>query len=369
MKIKNSLGIPKIYYGLHMAPGVAEYKAGDGEAYRILINEDTIKNMGPSFEGRPVFVDHVDEVDLSKVREEADGYVVEAFYNKADGKHWVKFIVVSDEGKKAIQNGFLLSNAYFPKSFTGGGVWQGVDYAKEVTSGEYEHLALVKNPRYESKILTPEEFKQYNGEREVELQKLANSNERNSSMGLNIFKRTKVENAVDFESMVVVLPKSKKEKTISQLVNEMDEMENMLGKPMAADVAHLVKLHDGSECSVGDLVSKHKAMHDELESIKKEKTNATEVEAESDVVTEPAKVEVEGDKQNADEESDKKDEKDGKEKDKEKKQNEADKVKKENFEKLNNAAAKAAAEAQPSVKVELMEDRIARGKSRYGKSS
>jgi hypothetical protein len=222
-KLKNATEPPKRYFGLHMSEGIAEYKEIGTDPLVILINESTIKKMDPSFEGRPVYVKHVEEVDLRNIQMEADGYVVKSFFNKADGKHWVEFLVVSDRGHEAIRNGWRLSNAYMPKSFGPGGFWHGAEYQKEVTMGEYEHLAIVPNPRYdESVVYTPEDFKAYNERKEQELKKFANSKGERSV--LSFFKKSKVENQ-DLENLTVVLPKSKREVTISQLINDVDEME------------------------------------------------------------------------------------------------------------------------------------------------
>ena len=189
--ITNAKILPRRFYGLHMAPGVAEYKdetTNNGQPYRIFIGEDVIKNMDSTFEGRPVYVRHVDQVNMDKLQHEADGYVVKSFFNARDGKHWVEFIVVSDKGHEAIRSGWKLSNAYIPKSFAGSGLWHGVEYVKEVMDGEYEHLALVPNPRYEeSIILTPDEFKNYNNEKELELQKLSNSSNKEKKGMFNFF--------------------------------------------------------------------------------------------------------------------------------------------------------------------------------------
>lgn len=238
---------PKVFYGLHMAPGVAEYRDADADPYRILVNENTIKQMDPTLVGKPVYVRHKDEVDLSKLSE-IDGWVVESFFNQSDGKHWCKFIVVTDKGNDAIKNGWRLSNAYVPKNFGPGGLWHGVEYAKEVTSGEYEHLAIVPDPRYdESVIMTADEFKNYNETKGLELKRLANS--KGETSVLNIFKRTKVENSSDFDSMMVQLPVSKKEMTLTQLVNEHDKIVNMAGY---ASEEHMVNLGE-EEMSVKDL--------------------------------------------------------------------------------------------------------------------
>lgn len=286
--MQNEKSPTEVYYGLHFCPGVAEYAEEGKEPYRIFINEATIRKMNPTFQGRPVYVQHVDKVDVENLRETADGYVIDSFYNAADGKTWVKFIVVSEEGKRAIKNGWRLSNAYVPKSFGSGGLWNGVEYAKEVTDGEYEHLAIVPNPRYEeSVIMTPQEFKNYNESKELELKKLANSKDQKGEKSvLNIFKRVKVENAVDLESTVVELPKSKKEMTIAALVNEMDKVLNMHG--YAAN-EHMVKVGN-AEMSVGDLVKKHMDMCNEMEEMKKAKDEKNEQPEEHEKMPEVEKA-------------------------------------------------------------------------------
>lgn len=357
---------------MHFYPGVAEYQEAGKDPYRVLLLENAIRSMDPTFAGRPIFVEHVDEVasNLDELKKEADGWVVESFYNAADGKHWVKFIVVSEHAERAIQSGMRLSNAYIPTSFERGGLWNGVTYSKEITSGEYEHLAIVKNPRYEeSVIMTPEEFKKYNEDKVVELKRLSNSTnkkEGETQMSLKWFKKTKVENAADFEGMSVMLPKSQKEFTISQLVNDMDMMEDAKAKnEVMADPSHKVKMHDGSMCNVGELLEKHKAMCDELEAMKKPK----EEMANDEEIDEGLKDlgDHGGDKgleNKEDEEAKKKalqlDEHEEKEIEEAKKKNAKDKA-----DKLRNAHLVADAGFK-TAKVELSEDRVARGKSLYG---
>lgn len=345
-KIHNASRKPVVYFGLHMVEGVAEYKTPDAEPYRILVNESTIKEMDKTFQGCPVYVQHVDNVNLDNLQAEADGYVVRSFFNKADGKHWAEFIVVSDKGHEAITKGWRLSNAYVPKGGWGaGGNWHGVEYSKEVMAGEYEHLAIVENPRYdESVVLTPEQFKQYNSDKEQTLERIANS-KGEKSVKFNFFKREKVENSADIETMSVRL-KNGSELTISELV---EKVENMSGY---ASGEHMVKVNDNEEMSVSDLSNKYNEMC---------KKNADEEEAK---------------KKNAEDEELKKknsemtDEEKKKNEEEEKKKNEdaaaAEEAKKnslDHFEALKNADLSV---IKNDVIVELTEDKIARGKSRYG---
>lgn len=262
--IKNSTA-GKVFYGMHFCPGVARYPEKDN--LMIFINENTIRDMNPTFSAKPVFVEHVDGVDddLDEVRTEADGWVVESFYNEADGKTWAKFIIVSDRGIKAIARGYRLSNAYEVSKKGASGVWNGVPYEEEVLAGEFEHLALVKNPRYEeSVVLTPEQFKEYNEEQKENLKRFANS-KGGKQMGFRLFKRQE-DTAVDPDKTLVELEKSGKVVPLAKVMNAYEKMLNLHGY---ADQEHMVKLHDGSECSVGDLLKKHKKALNDIESLKK----------------------------------------------------------------------------------------------------
>lgn len=354
-----------VWYGLHFYSGLAEYQEPDKDPYRVYLNENTLRAMDPSFAGRPVFVQHVDGVDenLDSLRNEADGWVVESFYNESDGKHWVKFLVCSEEGESAIRKGWQLSNCYIPKTFSNGGLWNGIAYTKEITGGEYEHLAIVPNPRYEeSVIMNPEQFKKYNEDKKVELKRL--SNERKEPGMLKFFKKTKVENAIDLESMSVVLPKSGREVSITKLVNEMDEHEEKKKDTNSgmADLDHKVKMHDSTYCNVAELVEKHKALHDELEGMKSKKEDAVEMpEEEKEEKEEKPKNDDEG----TENEEDKSDVKKNLKLD-EHEEKEVKDAKQKNAmlkaERLRNANFERAA----PVSIELSSDKIARGKSRYG---
>jgi hypothetical protein len=267
--LANSKG--KIYYGMHCYPGVARYEPPNEQPFTVLLNESVIRNMGPSFAGKPIFVQHVDDVEqnLDELRGEVDGWVIESFFNQADGKNWAKFIVVSEKGLAAIKEGWRLSNAYFPECEERPGNWNGVPYERVVVDGEYEHLAIVQNPRYEeSVIMTPEQFKNYNEKQTVELKRLANSQDKKKEnpMALKLFKRTKLENAPDLDGMIVELPKSKKEVLVTKAIEEYDKLVNMNGY---ANGDHMVKVGDkGDEMSVNDLVKKHLEMCNEMEGMK-----------------------------------------------------------------------------------------------------
>lgn len=352
--IKNAKQLPSVFFGLHFAPGIAEYAEDGKEPLRIFINESTAKKLDPTFQGKPIYVQHVDEVKLSTLERDIDGVVFDSFYNKCDGKHWCRFEVHTDAAHEAIRKGWKLSNAYLIKGAQGAaGTWHGMEYQKEILDGEYEHLALVENPRYsESIILTPAEFKAYNEKKEIELRRLANSKEEKPKMKLNIFKREKIENSLDLESTMVELPISKKEMTIAQVVNELDKVLNMHG--YASD-EHMVKLNDDEEMSVKDLKKNWGKMKSEMDEMKEKKENET--------VEEPTEGDELGEKEDKkmypkNKKKENEGEDDSLEMKPEKKKNEGD-----NFSKIKNAPKKFEAEEN---KVVPIYDGVKRGKQLFG---
>lgn len=359
-----------IYYGIHFYPGVVQYNPPEEKPYKLFLDEDVLRSMDQSFAGRPVFVDHVDDVpsEKSKLKNEADGWVIESFFNKNDGKHWAKFIIVSDEGERAIKNGMRLSNSYFPLSFSHGGTWNAIPYDRRLISGQYEHLALVKNPRYnESIVLTCEQFKKYNEEKANEIERIKNNNDDgDNQMALNFWKRTKVDNSTDLEGMCVTLPKSKKEISIVDLINNADEQEIKSREPKIANGEEIVTV-DGEKMKISQLIEKYE------ETLQNDDV--------SDVSYNPAAMNgpEEGEEWEGEEEEEEEEEK--KIHAKKKKKKSAPKMKKEDDEdyemdmgKKKNAEDKAnklrnsgpTQTVQNEAPMELTTDNIARGKLMYG---
>ena len=294
-----------IYYGLHFYPGICQYQEGNEDPYRVFLPESTLRSMDPSFAGRPVFVLHVNEIetDLEQLRQEADGWVVESFYNEADGKHWAKFVVVSQKGKEAVGRGLKLSNCYVPTSLGPGGTWNGIDYKNEITAATYEHLAIVPNPRYEeSIILTPDQFKKYNEDHFEELKKLKNSKNERKSM-FSFWKREKVQNSADLDSMSVLLPKSNKEVMLAKLVNDADEHEMKKDEAKMCRDNDLVE-HKGEKMTVGELKAKHDAMCDDIKEMKAKHYDDVKKDASEEKEAEPKPMDKKADKKNKEGEDD-----------------------------------------------------------------
>ena len=114
----------------------------------------------------------------------------------------------------------------------GGGVWHNNPYKKEILDGEYEHLALVADPRYEEAvILTPEDFKSYKEAKKKEI----------DAMSLDNSKKAVIKKSVE---------NNKERKTMFQFFTK-KKVENMDGVALQ-DVE--VQLENGSSMKIGDIV-------------------------------------------------------------------------------------------------------------------
>jgi len=158
---RNEKDFPESFFCRHMQDGITGRNSNvEGEG-KLFISNETIKKMAPSLKNKPVYVDHQD-VKLETLKKDADGYITRSFYNEKDGWLWAEMIIISDEAKQKIREGFGVSNAYMPIETKGKGTCNSVDFDEEITSAEFTHMAIVQTPRYEEAIIyTPEGFEKY----------------------------------------------------------------------------------------------------------------------------------------------------------------------------------------------------------------
>jgi hypothetical protein len=291
---KNAKEMPKVFYCKHIQAGVAKY-----EDEMILIENETLKKMAPSMVGCPVYVGH-QKVDLEQITEQADGYIVDNFYNQNDGWFWAKFIAVSDKGHVAIRNGYGVSNAYIPTSSSQSGVWHNVNYDREILDAQYTHLAIVNNPRYEeSIILTPEQFKSYNDEKKNQLEEMQNSKGKTifniGGKTMKLFKFTKEEmtpeenihdlsveltngKTIKISEMINAVEEEEKKKEEEEKINGETEIE-VAGKKMTLNAlksAYENMLNKKQKENEAEEEEKKKAEKEEAEKEEAEKKNAEE---------------------------------------------------------------------------------------------
>ena len=144
--IQNEKSWPKTYTRKFLEQGLVDYK--DSGYGTLLLPKKTIDDLIPSFIGKPVIVKHQD-VDQGNFLDAAVGYIASITFNQADGWYYCTFIITHDEGHEKLSEGWGVSCFYKAQQVRGGGKYHNVDYDGEIVSGEGEHLALVKNPRYE----------------------------------------------------------------------------------------------------------------------------------------------------------------------------------------------------------------------------
>lgn len=341
----NARAFPVIFYCRHMLPGVCAY-----ESENILLDADGMKASAPSMVGKPVYVQH-QKVNLDNIQAEADGWVVDCFYNELDGWLWAKCLAVSDEAQTAIANKWSVSNAYKPTDWSDAGQHLGVDYDRKIRKHEFTHLAIVPNPRYEeAKIFSPEEFKSYQEEKRTQLDELQNSKPVEGHPMFKFFqkKNEELKNGLPADadlSTIEIEIEGGKRMPLSEIINAVkkNEEDEKAKKKDDEEKENKKKMwNEDTEVTVGedkmplkDLMNKYNAMC---------KTNADEEEKK------------EKEKKNAEKEEKEKKEKE--EKEKEEKENAKRMLE------LQNAHTK-----KSPVVIDLKMDKVARGKDRYGSGS
>ena len=155
------MGVPKSYKIRFIEPGIISYN--DSGAGVVFVSREALDRMAPSFRNCPViFVpESHDDSDASTAfnfddvaATPASGIVAGIPYWGDDGWMWADISVWDEEAQAAIAGGFNVSCAYKPTEETDGGEWHSIPYDVELGNGKYEHLAIVKRPRYEgSRIL------------------------------------------------------------------------------------------------------------------------------------------------------------------------------------------------------------------------
>jgi len=179
---------PKRYRAEFIEPGVISYQdVGQG---MVFVSREALSRMIPSFIGKPVVnVEHKDltveqafKLTDEEVEALADGVVYDCGWLE-NGWKFCDFIVWDLETQKNIdENGFSVSCAYKPSEVGKGGSWHNIPYDEEVINGNYTHLAIVINPRYEkSKVY--ELPKEYQNSLSDELVNILTKKNKESKMG------------------------------------------------------------------------------------------------------------------------------------------------------------------------------------------
>jgi len=231
------MSIPRSYKIRFIEPGIISYN--DSGAGVIFVSREALDRMAPSFRNCPViFVpESHDDSNASTAfsfddvaATPASGIVAGVPYWGDDGWMWADISIWDEDTQKAIDKGFNVSCAYKPTEETDGGEWHSIPYDGELVNGKYEHLAIVKRPRYEGSQI------------------LANSKGGHSVV--SIFKKKK--NAVP--PAFPIPPKKPAAKPVVAPVPKAPEMVKN-----EADPGTMVTLPSGGEATLADLIAAYQS--------------------------------------------------------------------------------------------------------------
>lgn len=146
----------KRYRTLFIEPGLVEY-SDENQRETVLVQRKALEKMRPSFLGKPVFnfihrdTDPEEAFDMANNEEEdqACGIISEVGYDAESGYDFADLMIWDLETQENIdKNGFNVSCAYIPTDTGPGGIHNSIKFDSEVLDGEYQHLAIVEDPRY-----------------------------------------------------------------------------------------------------------------------------------------------------------------------------------------------------------------------------
>lgn len=138
-------GKGRLFVSRFIEPGVAHYQEfGD-----VLITKETLDKFINTMIGCPVIIQHKD-IDDQNVDDERVGVVSKVWFNEADGWFYCEGIIWDKQAIDLVKNqDWNVSCTYDFDSDNQPKTHNGKQIDREFTDGEFLHLALVPNPRYE----------------------------------------------------------------------------------------------------------------------------------------------------------------------------------------------------------------------------
>ena len=126
-------------------PGIISYRDQGGGIE--LLRKETIDAALPTLADKAVIIGHTFVTPQNRLELE-NGRIESWLFNSEDGKYHLKGTVDTDQAR-VLMKVKRPSIGYRVCSFGPGGVYHGIRYDKEITGIEFNHLAIVDNPRYE----------------------------------------------------------------------------------------------------------------------------------------------------------------------------------------------------------------------------
>lgn len=265
MSDKDIMTVGKIIRMPCMRKGIVQYPKE-----KILVSQEALACLADSAKGIPVVMDHPKEVLTEEtIREiEVAGRVVSMDYDFIDDLWYANFVVDHQMAVDYLKDGWGISTAWFGDKYTGGGTVNNVPYDRELLEGRYEHLAIVKSPRYEM------------ARNPIFLNSALQSNDTKDKITTDTITKNEP-----------IQTNSKKDGgMISKLFKRLttrEELKTNEGEEIIVDV-------DGSEMTLSALVSELKDLR--LNKKNEDKDDKDESEEEEKMANETDKVDVDGEK-------------------------------------------------------------------------
>lgn len=143
-------GKGKYFRARILQAGLVKYSFGV-----CLLEKETIDKFIYEFVGCPVIIDHKD-VTEENAKEERVGVISRVWFDQMDGWFWVEGIIFDEKAISLINDGYNVSCQYEISEYANNvtdKLHNGNKYDKVILNGKPEHLAIVKNPRYENAMI------------------------------------------------------------------------------------------------------------------------------------------------------------------------------------------------------------------------
>lgn len=117
----------------------------------ILVTQNSLDELAKTAYGIPVVIEHpgipINGQSIKDIK--VVGRVAKFDYEPEADLWWAEFVVDDDDAVQLLKSGYGVSTAWYGQDYKNGGTYNNVPYDRELLTARYEHLAIVKNPRYE----------------------------------------------------------------------------------------------------------------------------------------------------------------------------------------------------------------------------
>lgn len=147
---ENTGGKGRYFKARFLQSGLVKYSFGV-----CVLDKETIDKFVYDFVGCPVIIDHQD-VTSENAKDVCCGNIAHVWYDDKDGFYWCDGIITDETAISLINDGYNVSCQYEITEYannTTNKLHNGNPYDKVILNGKPEHLAIVKNPRYENALI------------------------------------------------------------------------------------------------------------------------------------------------------------------------------------------------------------------------